>query len=130
MLDSLRKASQTLVAKLLLMLLVVSFGVWGVASSLKSSHTDAVITVGDQTVTAKEFQLAYQRQISDISRQFGMRVSAEQARAFGIDQQIFAQLAAGAALDQLAIARWQAGDWWGSRGPSKEAKGLRKQHGR
>ncbi len=32
------------------------------------------------------------------------------------------------ALDQLATARWQAGDWWGSRGPSKEAKALRKQH--
>ncbi len=33
------------------------------------------------------------------------------------------------ALDQLATARWQAGDWWGSRTPSKEAKALRKQHG-
>ena len=33
------------------------------------------------------------------------------------------------ALDALATARWQAGDWWGSRGPSKEAKALRKQHG-
>lgn len=33
------------------------------------------------------------------------------------------------ALDQLATARWQAGDWWGSRGPSKEAKALRKEHG-
>ena len=32
-------------------------------------------------------------------------------------------------LDQLATARWQAGDWWGSRAPSKEAKALRKQHG-
>ncbi len=34
------------------------------------------------------------------------------------------------ALDQLATARWQAGDWWGSRGPAKEAKTLRKRHGR
>ena len=34
------------------------------------------------------------------------------------------------ALDQLATARWQAGDWWGSRAPAKEAKTLRKQHGR
>lgn len=34
-----------------------------------------------------------------------------------------------AALDQLATARWQAGDWWGSRGPSKEAKAVRKRHG-
>ena len=33
------------------------------------------------------------------------------------------------ALDQLATARWQAGDWWGSRAPSKQAKALRKQHG-
>ena len=33
------------------------------------------------------------------------------------------------ALDQLATARWQAGDWWGSRAPSKAAKALRKQHG-
>ena len=32
------------------------------------------------------------------------------------------------ALDQLATARWQAGDWWGSRAPTKEAKALRKQH--
>lgn len=102
MLDSLRKASQTFVAKALLLLLVVSFGIWGVSSSLVSGHADAVVTVGDQEVSAQEFQLAYQRQIADLSRQFGIRISAEQARAFGIDQQVFAQLAAGAALDQLS----------------------------
>lgn len=33
-------------------------------------------------------------------------------------------------LDALAAARWQAGDWWGSRGPGKQAKALRKRHGR
>ncbi|MFT3860384.1 hypothetical protein [Micropruina sp.] len=33
------------------------------------------------------------------------------------------------ALDHLATARWQAGDWWGSREPSKAAKALRRQHG-
>ena len=102
MLDTMRKASQTFVSKLLLMLLVLSFGIWGVSSSLVSGKSDAVVTVGDQDVSVKEFQLAYQRQIGDLSRQFGMRISAEQARAFGIDQQVYAQLAAGAALDQLS----------------------------
>lgn len=102
MLDSLRKASRTFVAKLLLLLLVLSFGIWGVSSSVLTSQSDAVITVGKQEVSATEFQLAYQRQISDVSRQFGTRLTAEQARAFGLDQQVFAQLAAGAALDQLA----------------------------
>ena len=102
MLDSLRNASRTMAAKLLLLLLVVSFGVWGVSASLVTSNSHAVMTVGDQTVSPQEFRLAYQRQISDLSRQFGTRLTTEQAKAFGIDRQVFSQLAAGAALDELA----------------------------
>ncbi|AYM81199.1 MULTISPECIES: peptidylprolyl isomerase [Agrobacterium] len=102
MLDSLRNASRTMAAKLLLLLLVVSFGVWGVSASLVTANSHAVMTVGDQTVSPEEFRLAYQRQISDLSRQFGTRLTTEQAKAFGIDRQVFSQLAAGAALDELA----------------------------
>lgn len=102
MLDSLRNASKTMAAKLLLLLLVVSFGVWGVSASLMTSVSNAVVTVGDQTVSPNDFRLAYQRQISDLSRQFGTRLTTEQAKAFGIDRQVFSQLAAGAALDQLS----------------------------
>jgi peptidyl-prolyl cis-trans isomerase D len=102
MLDSLRNASKTMAAKLLLLLLVVSFGVWGVSASLVTSASNSVVTVGDQTVSPNDFRLAYQRQISDLSRQFGTRLTTEQAKAFGIDRQVFSQLAAGAALDQLS----------------------------
>ena len=102
MLDSLRSASKTLAAKLLLLLLVVSFGVWGVSASLVSTNSHAVMTVGDQSVSPEEFRFAYQRQMSDIGRQFGTRLTTEQAKAFGIDRQVFSQLAAGASLDELA----------------------------
>ncbi len=102
MLDSLRNASRTLAAKILLLLLVVSFGVWGVSASLVSTNSHAVMTVGDQTVTPNEFRFAYQRQMADVGRQFGTRLTTEQAKAFGIDRQVFSQLAAGAALDELA----------------------------
>ena len=102
MLDSLRSASKTLAAKLLLLLLVVSFGVWGVSASLVSTSSHAVMTVGDQSVSPEEFRFAYQRQMSDIGRQFGTRLTTEQAKAFGIDRQVFSQLAAGASLDELA----------------------------
>ncbi|NTJ42283.1 peptidylprolyl isomerase [Agrobacterium larrymoorei] len=102
MLDSLRSASKTLAAKLLLLLLVVSFGVWGVSASLMSTNSHAVMTVGDQTVTPNEFRFAYQRQVAEIGQQFGTRLTTEQAKAFGIDRQVFNQLAAGAALDELA----------------------------
>ncbi|MGF9567272.1 peptidylprolyl isomerase [Neorhizobium sp. JUb45] len=103
MLDSLRTASRSWVAKALLMLLGVSFGIWGVSASIMApAGGNSVMTVGDQSVTPQEYRLAMQRQLSQLSRQFGTHLTAEQARAFGIDQQVFSQLAAGAALDQLA----------------------------
>ncbi|MGI2032054.1 SurA N-terminal domain-containing protein [Rhizobium panacihumi] len=103
MLDSLRTASRSWVAKALLILLGVSFGIWGVSASIMApAGGNSVMTVGDQSVTPQEYRLAMQRQLSQLSRQFGTQLTAEQARAFGIDQQVFSQLAAGAALDQLA----------------------------
>ncbi|WP_454849494.1 SurA N-terminal domain-containing protein [Rhizobium binxianense] len=99
----LRRAAQTWVAKLLLLLLVASFGIWGVSRELVSGGSStAVVTVGDQKVDVNEFRLAYQRQVAAVSQQFGMRLTPEQARAFGVEQQVLAQLVAGASLDQLA----------------------------
>jgi peptidyl-prolyl cis-trans isomerase D len=102
MLVFMRKASRTVFAKTLLLLLVVSFGVWGVSASLFSNTSDTVVSVGDQTVSSSDFAFAYQRQVADMSSRFGMQLTTEQARAFGIEAQVFSQLAAGAALDQLA----------------------------
>jgi peptidyl-prolyl cis-trans isomerase D len=102
MLEILRRGAQTWVAKIFFILLVGSFGIWGISRSLVASTPDAVITVGDQQINTREFRLAYERQISTASRQFGTRLTAEQARAFGLDRQVYAQLAAGAALDQLS----------------------------
>ncbi|UJW73648.1 peptidylprolyl isomerase [Rhizobium sp. SL42] len=102
MLVILRKASQTLVAKVLMSMLVISFAVWGVSASLFSTTSNSVVTVGDQTVSASDFAFAYQRQVTELSRRFGTQLTTEQARALGIESQVFSQLAAGAALDQLA----------------------------
>lgn len=102
MLVFLRKASRTLFAKILLLLLVLSFGVWGVSASLFNNTSDTVVAVGDQSVSSADFAFAYQRQVADMSNRFGMQLTTEQARAFGIESQVFSQLAAGAALDQLA----------------------------
>lgn len=102
MLELLRKASKTWVAKGLLLLLVGSFAVWGASSSLVGGASDAVITVGDVKVSPSDFRLAYERQIATLSRQFGTRLTPDQARAFGVDSQVYSQLAAGATLDQLA----------------------------
>lgn len=102
MLTVLRAAAQTWVAKVLFFLLVASFAVWGVSGSMLSGTGDAVVTVGDTTVSPTEFRLAYDRQIALLSQRFGTRITREQARALGLENQIYSQLVSGAALDELA----------------------------
>lgn len=102
MLDSLRRAAGTWVAKLLLILLVLSFAVWGISGQIVAGLGNAVLTVGDTTVLPQEYRLAYDRQLSVLSQQFGTRITREQAQAIGVDGQVLGQLIAGAALDEQA----------------------------
>lgn len=101
--DFLRRAAKTWVAKLLLILLVLSFGVWGISGSLLNSQSTTVVAVGDEIVGPNEFLLAYQQTVGPYSQQIGRRLSAEEARSFGIEEQVFSNLAANAALNQQAI---------------------------
>lgn len=103
MLDSLRSAAGTWVAKLLLLLLVLSFAVWGISGQMAGDvGGSAVITAGDTTVSTTEYRLAYDRQLSVLSQRFGTRITREQAVALGVDQQVLSQLVAGAVLDEQA----------------------------
>ncbi|HET7411525.1 MAG TPA: peptidyl-prolyl cis-trans isomerase [Pararhizobium sp.] len=103
MFDLLRRGAQTWPAKLLMLILVVSFGVWGISGELFSGGGgNSVIKVGSVKVTPTEFRLAYNREIGMLSQQLGTRLTTQQAKAFGVEQRVFAQLASGAALDQLA----------------------------
>ncbi|PST24171.1 peptidylprolyl isomerase [Mesorhizobium plurifarium] len=102
MLDSLRNAARTRVVKGLLALLILSFMVWGGQTLMVPSTPNAVVTVGDVKVSASDFRLAYERQVALLSRQLGTPLTRQQAQAFGVENQVYAQLVAGAALDQLA----------------------------
>ena len=103
MFEILRRAAQTWVAKALMLLLVASFGIWGVSRSMMTGGSSStVVTLGDQQIGVNEFRLAYHRQVAALSQRFGTQLTSEQARAFGVEQQTVAQLVAGASLDQLA----------------------------
>lgn len=102
MLELLRKAAKTVVAKALFILLIASFGIWGAAQRMEHGNSRTVLTVGDQQIDVPEFALAYQRQVANLSRQLGAQLTTEQAKAFGVEQQVYAELSAGAALDQMA----------------------------
>lgn len=103
MLNSLRNAAGSWVAKGLLVLLVASFAVWGISGRLvEGLNSDAVVTAGETTVDVVEFRLAYDRQLRVLSQRMGQQITREQAQAAGVDSQVLAQLVAGAVLDEQA----------------------------
>ncbi|ESZ32128.1 peptidyl-prolyl cis-trans isomerase [Mesorhizobium sp. L2C067A000] len=105
MLGILRSAAGTWVAKALLSLLVLSFLAWGVTTRMTGGFLaghHAVITAGSTTVSITEYRLAYDRQIAMLQQQIGQRISRDQAKAYGIDNQVLAQLVSGAVLDEQA----------------------------
>ncbi|MGH6763795.1 MAG: peptidyl-prolyl cis-trans isomerase [Phyllobacterium sp.] len=103
MLDSLRTASRSWVAKLMLGLLVLSFAVWGVADVFTSNLSgQAVLTAGKSEVSPTEYRLAYDRQVGLLSQRFGQQLTREQATAIGVNNQVLSQLVAGVLLDEQA----------------------------
>ncbi|MBX9457167.1 MAG: SurA N-terminal domain-containing protein [Rhizobium sp.] len=102
MLQSLRKGADTWAAKLLLIVMVFAFGIWGVQASMFAGTSSAVVTVGDQKVSDTEFRIAFTNVVGMISQQFGTRLTLEQAKMFGAEQMVYGRLVSGAALDQLA----------------------------
>ena len=103
MLGSLRDAAKTWVAKLLLLLLILSFAVWGISDQiLGGGGGNVVIEAGETSVTAQQYRLAYDRQLAIQSQQFGTRLTREQARLLGIDNAVRARMVGSAVLDEQA----------------------------
>ncbi|MGY3649720.1 parvulin-like peptidyl-prolyl isomerase [Bradyrhizobium sp. LM4.3] len=82
--------------------LIISFGVWGIADIFKGFGQSTVAKVGGTEISLNEFRQTYTDRLQQISRQFGRPLSPEQARAFGLDRQVLQQTIAEAALDEEA----------------------------
>ena len=103
MLTWLREGARTTAAKIFL--IVVSIAVvagLGFGGYFGNIGQRTVLAVGDAEISAETFQIALQRQINRLSQQVGQAITLEQARMFGIDQQLLGQLASEAALDSEA----------------------------
>jgi peptidyl-prolyl cis-trans isomerase D len=82
--------------------LIVSFGIWGIADIFKGFGQSTLATVGHTEISTEQFRQTYTDRLQQISRQFGRPLTSEQARQFGIDRQVLQQTIAEAALDEDA----------------------------
>lgn len=106
MLRGMRKASSNWVGKTIMAVvmgvLIISFGVWGIADIFRGFGQSTVAKVGHTEISLNEFRQIYTDRLQQIGRQFGRPLTPEQARAFGLDRQVLQQTLAEAALDENA----------------------------
>ena len=116
MLESLRNAGKTWVAKLLLLLLAGSFGVWGIRDIFGGVHSSALATIGDQSISSQDYTNTYRRALQNLAQQSGQTVTAEDARKMGFDKTVLDNMVQNATIDaqagnlKLAIAPRQIVD--------------------
>ncbi|MBN8996975.1 MAG: SurA N-terminal domain-containing protein [Rhizobiales bacterium] len=102
MLDALRKGAGGWLAQLMIAALVIAFAVWGVSDVFTGFRGDTVATIGRTSITIPEFQRQYETTKRQFSQQIGQPITDEQARMFGIPQQVLSQLVSSATLDDAA----------------------------
>lgn len=83
-------------------LLAIIFGVWGIGDILRTTSRISVAKIGDREISVEEFRQQFNDRVQQLGRQVGRAITAEQARAVGLDRQVLGQMLAEAALDQRA----------------------------
>src|SRR5260221_8442884 len=106
MLRGLRKASSNWLGKVVMAavvgFLIISFGIWGIGDIFRGFGASTVAKVGRTEISAEQFRLRYNEQLQQLGRQAGRPITPEQARAFGLEQQLLGQMIATVALDERA----------------------------
>jgi peptidyl-prolyl cis-trans isomerase D len=115
MLETIRQATQTWLAKAILVVITVPFALWGIESYIRTDpKLESVAKVGKVEISQNEFNEAVRGQIEQMKRQFGGQVDTnlldtpEMRKSILdslVDQKLFAQVAltSGATVSDAAL---------------------------
>ena len=106
MLDALRRSVSSWMTKILFVILILSFSIWGVADHIIRQPSERpAITVGDVTISATIVQEEFNRDVTRLRTLLNQpSFTVEDAHKLGFMQQTIQRLAATAALDVAARA--------------------------
>jgi peptidyl-prolyl cis-trans isomerase D len=104
MLEQMRKASETVVAKVLMGILMFSFVGWGVASWIfgETSSDDSIIRVGGDSVKIADFETEKNRQIAQMEKAMKKQLYTDKVIGFYFSQQVLSNLASRMLLEKRA----------------------------
>ncbi len=100
MMESMRKAAQGWVAKVLLVILAISFGVFfNISDVFRNFGSSTLATVGKKEITPDDFERNFRDFLQNIGRQTGQAMTVEDARKQGLDRAILDGMIREAAVD-------------------------------
>ncbi|WP_119307493.1 SurA N-terminal domain-containing protein [Cohaesibacter haloalkalitolerans] len=102
MMEFMRSMASGFIAKILMLLLVLSFAIWGIADVFGRFGQSAIATVGDTEIDARDFQSELLLEVNSLSSRLGQRLTAAQTQAFGVPNQVLGRMINEATLNDLA----------------------------
>ena len=93
MLGAIRKRSGSILVKLLLGLLILSFAAWGIDDVFRGRAANtSVARVGDREITPGQLGNDYRRELSRLQTAFGGNLDRQQARAMGLAEAVLGRI--------------------------------------
>lgn len=102
MLQALRSTVGSWVVKILFVLLILSFAVWGIGDIFRGRTDTTVAEVGDVKISTQELDNAFRQELNRLRQMLGGQIDAEQARQLGLVDQTLEQLVQRTLLSQAA----------------------------
>jgi hypothetical protein len=103
MLAKIRSGSDSLIVRIILGLIALSFiGVGGASFINGNSQGDAVVFSDTESISQEEFQIAKSREVENIQRQNGINLTDEQVAELGIDYNVLRRLINDSMIKYLA----------------------------
>ncbi|MFD1625854.1 peptidylprolyl isomerase [Azospirillum griseum] len=102
MLQFIRTFAGSWVVKILFVLLILSFGIWGIGDVFRSSTPTSVAEVGSVEIGRDALDQEFRRQIERLRPMLGGNLTTEQAKQFGLLDQSLQSLIQRSLFDQAA----------------------------
>ena len=103
MISFMRKAIEGWTAKILLILLIGGFAMWGVSGSmLGGANSNTIAQVGETSISIREYLAAYNRNMNEMQQRFGRRLTQEEARLYGVESRTMSTIVSFGVLDEFA----------------------------
>ena len=81
-------------------LIAISFGIWGIGDIFRGFGQSTVAKVGGTEIRVETFRQLYQDRLQQLGRQIGRPILPDQAKALGLDRQFLNQMIADTVIDE------------------------------